>query len=339
MPEIYLPEKIIFGKDKIKEFRPESCEHAILICDSDIFQNRGFLETIKAKSTKIISHVSVVVNQNVFDLYNSAAEIFFSHEADLIIAAGSAAVIDCGMLLAHESGANFTAIPCCGACAMTDFENNEYYAYRRSPNTLILDSSIIKCVSSGMVAYDAMASFSYAIDTLESSDNIITKSFAVQGAVGILKNLIPAYRGDVSALERLMYAMYFAVAAHRNGADLENSDLSKVSKFFAEFGYPRSSVCALIVPNIMESREHEMRESLFEIAMRTGIAHEDDDPVFAATRLIDEVRKIQASVGIPRAVSGFGLGEREYQTKKSSTSVPDDLLDLCYYGSFKFMKL
>lgn len=339
MPEIYLPEKIIFGKDKIKEFRPEGCEHAILICDSDIFQNRGFLETIKIKSTKIISHVSVVVNQNIFELYNAATEVFFSKEADLIVAAGSSAAIDCGMLLSHESKAKFAAIPCCGTCGMTDFESGEYYSYRHSPNTLLLDPSIISCVPSGMVAYDGLASFSYAIDTLENSDNIITKSFAVQGAVGILKNLIPAYRGDILALERLMYAMYFAVAAHRNGADLENSDLSKVSKFFADFGYPRSSVCALIVPNIMENKENELRESLFEIAKRTGLAHGDDDPAFAVTRLIDEVRKIQASVGIPRAVSGFGLSDSEYQTKKSNTSVPDDLLDLCYYGSFKFMKM
>lgn len=339
MPEIYLPGKIIFGRNKIDEFRPEGCEHAILICDSDVFQSRGFLEKIKNQSTKIISHVSTVVNSDIHRLYTQASDIFFEKEADLIIAAGSAAAIDCGMLLSHESRVKFTAIPCGGACAMTDFETSKYYSYCHSPDTIVLDPAVISCMPSGMVAYDGLACFSYAIDALKNTDNIITKSFAIDGAVGILKNIIPAYRGDITALERLLYSMYFSVVAHRNSADLENSYLSKASRFFADFGYPRSSVCALIIPNIMENEEFELRESLYEIALKSGIAREHDYPEYAVSKLIEEVRKMQASLSIPRAVSGFGLNENEFQNKKSSTSVSDDLLDLCYYGSFKFVKL
>lgn len=339
MPEINFPEKIIFGKDTVNDFHPEGCEHAIIICDSDIMVNRGFLDLIKNKSTKIISHVSTVVNNNVYGLYSQASEKFFEKEAELIISVGSAAAIDCGMLLSHEGKTKFTAIPCCGACAMTDFENSGYYDYRHSPDTVVLDSSIIRCMPSGTVAFDGMACFAYAVDTLNNTDNIITKDLAVAGAVGILKNIVPAYRGNIDALEKLLYAMYFAVVAHRNGADLESSVLSRASKFFADFGYPRSSVCALIIPTIMENEELQIKNSLYEIAMKTGTAHIDDYPDFAVSKLIDEVRKIQAVLGIPRAVSGFGLNENEYRNKKSSTNVPDDLLDLCYYGSFRFMKL
>lgn len=339
MPEINFPEKIIFGKDTVNDFHPEGCEHAILICDSEVMVNRGFLDLIKNKSTKIISHVSTVVNSNVYELYSQAAEIFFENEAQLIISAGSSAAIDCGMLLSHEGKTRFAAIPCCGASAMADFDGNSYYAYRHSPDTVILDSSIISCVPSGMVAFDGMACFAYAVDTLKNTDNIITKDLAVAGAVGILKNIIPAYRGNMTALERLMYAMYFTVVAHRNGADLENSLLSRTSKFFADFGYPRSSVCALIIPTVMENEELFLKNSLYEIAIQSGIAHIDDYPDFAVRKLIEEVRKIQASLSIPRAVSGFNLNENEYRNKKSSTNVSDDFLDLCYYGSFKFMKL
>ncbi len=339
MPEIYLPEKIIFGKNKVPDFRPEACEHAILICDSDIFTNRGFLENIKHKSNKIIAQLSVVVNQNVNELYNSASEKFFSHEADLIIAAGSASAIDCGMLLSHESGAKFTAIPCCGASNITDFENNCYYSYRHSPNTLILDPSLIECMPSAAVAYDGLASFAYAVDTLLNNDNIITASLAIHGAVGIFKNIIPACRGDISSLERLMYAMYLAVAAHRNTVCAENSALDIASKFFSQYGYSKAAVSALIIPNIMEHEKENLSDSLFEIAKATGFAQPDYEPVFANERLIDFVRKTQASLGIPRAVSGFGLDENQYRAAKSSCNLPEELLDLCYYGSFKFMKL
>ena len=339
MPEIYLPGKIVFGKDIINEFRPESCESAIIICDNDVFLNRGFLETVKNQSTKIISHVTTVVNSNVRELYAQASERFSEQDAELIIAAGGPSAIDCGMLLSHEGKTRFTAIPCCGASSMTDFEGGNYYAYRHSPDTVLLDSSVIRCMPSGMVAFDGLACLAYAVYALESKGNVIVRDFAVAGAVGIIRNIIPAYRGNIDALEGLMYAMYFSVAAHRNIADLECSLLSKTSRFFADFGYPRSSVCALIVPTVAENELPFLKSSLYEIALKSGVAHADDYPDFAVSRLIEHIRKIQAALGVPRAVSGFGLNENEYRNRKSSTTVSDDFLDLCYYGSFRFMKL
>ncbi len=339
MPEIYMPEKIIYGKDTLKSFRPDICDRAILICDSDILINRGFVDLIRKKSNKIISQLNIVVNQNINELYSSASEAFFNSEADLIIAAGSSSAIDCGMLLSYESGADFTAIPCCGASGMTDFEHSNYFSYRHSPNTLVLDPSIIECMPSGAVSYDALASFAYALDTLLNSDNIITRSLATGGAVGIFKNIISACRGDIASLEGLMYAMYFSVAAHRNGADLESSTLSKASKFFSQFGYSKSAVCALIIPNIMEYEKDRLADGLFEIAKATGLAQPDYVPEFANERLIDFVRKTQASLSIPRAISGFGLSENEYLAKRAECDLPEDLLDLCFYGSFKFMKI
>ncbi len=339
MPQIYLPEKIIFGKNTLERFRPDTCEHAILICDSDVFVNRGFLDLIKSKSIKIISQLSVLVNQNINELYKEASEAFFEKEADLIIAAGSAAAIDCGMLLSHESGADFTAIPCCGSSGITDFENNGYYSYRHSPNTIVLDPSVIECMPSGMIAYDGLASFAYAVETLLSVDNIITKSFAIHGAVGILNNIIPACRGDIAALEKLQYAMYFSAAAHRNGENMQHSALNTVSSFFSQFGYSKSDVSALIIPNIMEHEKERLKDSLFEIARATGFARPDYEPLFANERLTDFVRKTQASLSIPRAVSGFGLDENQYRAKRAGTDVSEELLDLCHYGSFKFMKL
>ncbi len=339
MPQIYLPEKIIFGKNNLEKLRPKECRHAILVCDSEIMLKRGFIEKISRKSNKIISQLSVLVNQNITELYNSASEIFFANEADLIIAVGSGAAIDCGMLLSHESGVDFTAIPCCCASSMTDFENCGYHSYRHSPNTLILDPELIECMPSGTIAYDGMAAFSYAIDTLLNNDNIITRSLAIHGAVGIFKNIIPACRGDIGSLEKLLYAMYFSVAAHRNAEYSENSSLNKASKFFAQFGYSKSAISALIVPNIMEHEKDSLSESIYEIAKATGFAQPDYDPIFANDRLIDFVRKTQAALGIPRAVSGFGLDESQYRALRMGADVPEELLDLCYYGSFKFMKL
>lgn len=339
MPEIYLPQKIVFERNALARFSSGRAEKILLICDSEILLNRGIPELIKNRCIKSACDVQTVYNANIHELYNQASEAFFSNEADLIIATGTAGAIDCGMLLSHESSVEFTAIPCCCASSMTDFENGDYYSYRHSPSTIILDPKLIELMPSAMIAYDALAAFAYAVDTLVSTENTITKSLAIHGAVGIYKSIIPACRGDIAALEKLMYSMYFAVASHRNSKEIEKSYLSKVSRFFADFGYTRSSVCALTIPNIMEYEENSIRNGLFEIAKAVGIAHGDDDASFVNVRLIDEIRRIQAQLGIPRAVSGFSLSETAYNTRRIHSDIPDDLLNLCYYGSFKFMKL
>ena len=339
MPEIQLPQKIIFEKNAIEHFSFKRVERTILICDSEIIKNRGTLELLENRCRKHSAQVRTVFSTDVRELYNLASEEFFLDEAELIVAIGSAAAIDCGMLLTNESGADFTAIPGCCASTMTDFENGEYFSYRHSPTTLVLDPSTIEHTPSSTVAYDALAAFAYAVDTLSSTDNIITRSLAIHGAVGIYKSIIPAFRGEIASLDKLMYSMYFSVAAHRNAKGIEKSCLSRVSRFFADFGYVKNSVCAVTIPNIMEYEESAVRRGLFEIATAVGLAQDDDDPSFATIKLIDEIRRIQARLGIPRAISGFNLNENAYQTRRIHSNIPDELLDLCYYGSFKFMKL
>lgn len=339
MPEIYLPEKIIFERNSLKLSAPQECERALLISDSEILKNNGTLDRLLHKSRRIISQVNLIVNTNTHELYNLSAETLCSGDFDMITAIGSAAAIDCGMLLSHQCGAKFTAIPCCGACSLTDFESGEYHSYRHSPNTVILDPALTECMPSGMIAYDALASFAYAVDTLTACDNIIIKDLALRGAVGIYRNITKAYRGDIKAIEKLLYSMYFAVVAYRNRADIKNSYLNKVSSFFADFGYQKSSVCALIFPNIAEYDEDTFHDAIFETAKAVGIAKDDDDPYYANTKFTDKLRKLQASLGIPRAVSGFNLSDKAYQSRKIKSDIPDTLLDLCYYGSFKFMKM
>lgn len=339
MPEIYLPEKIIFKKNVLNEFRPDVCNHALLISDSESMQNSGAIENLNTKSKMIITHVSTVVNTNIHRLYNDAADAFISNEAELIIAAGSGAAIDCGMLLSYESGAKFTAIPCGCASALTDFENAEYYSYRHSPNTLILDPSLIEKVPSGEIAYGGLASLAYAIDVLGYSDNVIIRSLAMHGAIGILKNIIPAYRGDMTALEGLMYSMYFAVASHRNAKKVEKSLLSRTASFFSGLGFSKASVCAVILPEILEAENGAFNSHLAEIAVTMNIAHHTDTEHTAALMLAEKIRRIAASLTIPRAISGFGLSPLEFQKAKLQSDLPEDILETCYYGSFKFMKM
>lgn len=339
MPQLLMPNEIIYGKNSLDKIRPSRREHTIIISDGGFLESRGFIHTAENRIKRVCARVSTIINGNVHELYRTAAENYFADEADCITAIGGASVIDCGMLLASESGAEFIAVPVSSACAMTDFENGKYFSYRHSPDCVVLDPNLMHCVSSGTVAYDGLACFAYAADALCESENQIIRSIASDAASGILRNIVPAFRGDMESLEKLMYAMYLAVAAHRNTRHADASLLTGLSEFFGGFGYPKTSVCAVCIPSVTEFASDVLGDELQRLSAVLGISHSDDSRDIAAAKMLDEIRRIQASLSVPRSISGFGLSSEDYNAGKSQSGVPSDLLDLCYYGSFKFVKL
>ena len=123
MSEIFVPGRIIYGKNSLSGLRFGRHEHSLVLSDGGFTETRGFLSLVEDKCKRTSSKVSVLVNSNVQELYVHASEIYFSEEYDSITAVGNAETIDCAMLLSKESGAEFTAIPVCSACAATDFES------------------------------------------------------------------------------------------------------------------------------------------------------------------------------------------------------------------------
>lgn len=339
MPQLLMPGKIIYGKNSLDKIRPERPDHTILISDGGFLESRGFIHSAENRLKRVSSRVSIIINSNVHELYRKASEIYFSDEADCVVAIGSGAVIDCGMLLAKESNAEFIAVPVSSACAMTDFETGRYFDYRRSPDCIILDTALMNCVSSGTIAYDGLACFAFAMDAICETNNAIIKSLALDSAAGILSNIIPAFRGNMDALERLMYSMYMAVAAHRNTSGAEKSLHTGISEFFGSFGYPKTSVCAVCIPALIEYSSEMLTDVLCRLSHTLNIGNGAESKSFSAAKMLDEIRRIQASLSVPRSISGFNLSSDDYNSAKNNSAVPVDLLDLCYYGSFKFVKL
>lgn len=339
MPQLLMPGRIIYGINSLEKIRPSRLEHTIIISDGGFLESRGFIHTAESRIKRVSSHVSTVINPNPDELYRQAAEIYFTDEFDCVAAIGSAAVIDCGMLLSRESSAEFIAVPISSACAMTDFESGRYFDYLRSPDCVILDPMLMHCVSSGTAAYDGLACFAYAMDALCENGNSVVQSVAFDAAAGIIRNITPAFRGNMDALGNLMYSMYLAAAAHRNSSGAGTSLLTGVSEFFAGFGYPKLSVCAVCIPSVIDYSSDMLEDILYKLSAELNISRPDDSKSAAAAKMLDEIRKIQASLSVPRSISGFNLSSEDFRRKKSDSTMPSDLLDLCYYGSFKFVRM
>lgn len=339
MPELLMPSKIVYGKSSVNKIMPESRGHIIIISDGGFLENHGFIGGIEQRVKRRAGKISTVINPNPDELYRLACEVHFCDEADCVIAVGGASVIDCGMLFANESGAEFIAVPTSSACAMSDFETGDYFSYRHSPDCLILDPQLMNLAGSGTVGYDGLSCLAYALDALCDNGNPIVEAIAIEGAIGIMENLVPAFRGNIDSLEKLFYSMYLAVAAHRNTKSCESSLLTRTAEFFSRFGYPKPSVCAVCIASIAEFQSDVTEEILGRIARELRLSRPDESRAACCARTIDELRKIQAALGIPRSISGFSLSPEDFYAEKNDSNVPSDLLDLCYYGSFKFVKL
>lgn len=339
MPQLLMPGRIIYGAKALDKIHPKRLEHTVIISDGGFLESRGFIHQVENRVKRLSAKIDTIINGNRDELYRLAAEIHMADEIDCIISIGGGGIIDCGMLLSEESGAEFIAIPVSAACGMTDFESGKYFDYRKSPDCVVLDPALMHCVSSGMLAYDGFACLGYAFDCLCSTNNPVIQSIAYNGASGIIRNIIPAFRGNMDILEKLMYSMYLAVAAHRNTAESKVSLATGVSEFFGNFGYSKNSVLAVCVPSLIEFNTDVLQDILVRLADDLNLSVMNESREGAAVRMLDEIRKTQAALGIPRSISGFGLGSDGFNGSKSASGLPADLLDLCYYGSFKFVKL
>ncbi len=336
MSEIFLPQIIAFGNDSLKSLHHELDESAIIVSKNHDFINAEFYNSSNRACFKIIPQENIIVNENINELYDSAIKFISDKNPTKIIGIGSSDIIDLAMLLSYQSGIQFSAVPYGCACGMTDFQGADYTEYRKSPSSVVLCPKFIYSLGSATVVYDALACFAYAIDTLLSCSNNVIYDMAVNGAVGILNTITASFRGDVIALEKLMYHMYYCVVAHRNMTNLGTSVLNSVTSFFAQLGYPKQSLAALCIPNIMEKY---ICTPFSEIMRKSSVINYSESDEDCALNLIERVRNIQASMSIPRGVRAYGADESLYNELAEKSKIQRALLDNCFYGSFKFAKM
>ncbi|HAX83827.1 MAG TPA: hypothetical protein DCY15_04970, partial [Ruminococcaceae bacterium] len=118
--------------------------------------------------------------------------------------------------------------------------------------------------------------------------------------------------------------------------DLVDSMLNEVTSFFAKLGIKKQTAAAICIPDYLE---HNRCDALGELARQVGLFRSGEDVSFSVDRLIERVRRIQASLNIPRSIGAVYSDRELYSAFCENTHLPSELLDTCFYGSFKFMKL
>lgn len=336
MSEISLPQKIFFGDDSVRKFAQSYYENILILSDAETVKQTEALGEIKDELEKNTPDIKLLVSKDFNELYEKSIKYISEKDPDRLVAVGSAWLMDAAMFISYQSGVDFAAVPYFSSCSMTDFDNTEYRVYRRSPVEVVLDPDLAMQITSGTVAYDSMSCFAYAAEALMHGSSSIISSLALSSAAGILNHAVGAYRGNFKSIARLQYSMYCAVLAYRNSADLGDSMLDEVTSFFAKLGIKKQTAAAICIPDYLE---HNRCDALGELARQVGLFRSGEDVSFSVDRLIERVRRFQASLNIPRSIGAVYSDRELYSAFCENTHLPSELLDTCFYGSFKFMKL
>lgn len=336
MSEISLPQKIFFGDDSVRKFAQSYYENILILSDAETVKQTEALGEIKDELEKNTPDIKLLVSKDFNELYEKSIKYISEKDPDRLVAVGSAWLMDAAMFISYQSGVDFAAVPYFSSCSMTDFDSTEYRVYRRSPVEVVLDPDLAMQITSGTVAYDSMSCFAYAVEALMHGSSSIISSLALSSAAGILNHAVGAYRGNFKSIARLQYSMFCAVLAYRNSADLVDSMLDEVTSFFAKLGIKKQTAAAICIPDYLE---HNRCDALGELARQVGLFRSGEDVSFSVDRLIERVRRIQASLNIPRSIGAVYSDRELYSAFCENTHLPSELLDTCFYGSFKFMKL
>ena len=335
MPEITLPQKIIFGDNSMIKYADQcNFESVLIISDGGIPENLGLINEFCDSISKHIPIVKYITESNFEKLIDDATKTISNDETDRIIAIGSATLIDCAALLSYQCGVKFSAIPYLSACAATDFSEANYAVYRKMPTEVVLDPNFASFMPSAAIAYDSFSCFAYAVDSLLYGNNQ-NASPALTSAADILNNSVGAYRGNRKLIQKLQYSMYTSVLTFYNTFSA-STPLKDITSFFSLLGVSSQVSAAICIPEIMDYYRSELPP---ELCKAVGLYRSGESFTDSIDRLIARVRSVQASLGIPRNIHAICTDTEIYKAFCENSHVPGELLDLCYNGSFRFMKL
>ena len=336
MPEISLPQKVFFGDGAARKFAQSYYENILILSDAETVKQTDSLGYIQDMLGEKTPDIKLLVSKDFNELYEKSIKYISENAPDRIVAVGSAWLMDAAMFISYQSGVGFAAVPYFSSCSMTDFPEADYNIYCLSPVEVVLDPDLAMQITSGTIAYDAMSCFAYAADAVISCDNDVIASLALSSAASIINHAVGAYRGIYKSIARLQYAMYCAVLAYRNSTDCGSSMLDELTSFFAKLGIKKQTAAAICVPDYLE---HNRCDALGELARRVGLFRSGEDISFSVDRIIERIRRIQASLNIPRSINAICSNAELYSAFCENTHLPSELLDTCFYGNFKFMKL
>ena len=343
-----VPQNITFGRgslDRIPEAVSRMRASKAFIVSGPHLNKAGLVEKIasKLKEAGIESESFTETEGNPStDTVEKAAACFKESGADMIVAFGGGSPLDVakavavigsygGKITDYEGGGKvpgpvvpMLAIPTTAGTGseVTSFSVITDHArdYKLTvgstyllPEAVILDPELIATVPEKTAAYCGVDAMVHALESYISLASSPFSDMCALKALELLGKNIRAYvsdRSNADAAEGMLLGSLFAGIAfsHARLGDVHAMS-HPVSAFF---DVPHGLANAVLLPTVVEFNAVEDTGKYYEIYKRVAQIAVSRD-VFTPSMLVNELRALNESLGIPRSLKKVGVDERKFE--------------------------
>lgn len=338
MSYLYFPQKVISGIDSFEKIFDKDYESVLIISDGNLSQKSGSLLKLKRKFDAILTRNETIISDDSNELFDKAKKYAEVHMPEAIIAIGDGKTLDCGRAVSKLCEIPLATITETLPTALTDFDTLDMFLYKSPADISIIDPSFINISDSSKIAYEALGIGCLALESAVRSEDRYISALAEKSFYEIYKNIMPAYRGEISARENLLIAMTGAYTSFINSFEYSwQSACFRIASFFSKWSNNRISTLAVCFPSVAEYLYENDKNSRFSLLAK-GL---DITPLseIAPMYLNEEIRRIQATTAVPFALKNFLIDEDDFTASCNEISDEDkDLFYRCYYGNITFIK-
>ena len=337
MAELVLPEKIYYGIGSLDRIFDRDYQSVLIASDGDISQKSGALLEIERKFLSLMTKTHTAVSALPQELFEQCRKYVNTQLPDVIVGIGNAQTLDAVRAVSYFSGTPFIAVPECAPSALLEFDTLDVFLCRNMPSVCILDPDFINRRDSSGIAYEAFGTVCLCLESAVYAEDSYVSACAVQALESLFRNILPSYRGEISARENLLKAMYAAFWCYENTFSYSwESPSYLLSSFFSRRDIPKLSVLASALPFLFgRFREHD-ETKLFSACRALTQTPDDAERINTA---LHEIRKVQAILSVPSSVKNFSISEEEFERDASALSERDrELYEKCFNSNTVFVK-
>jgi len=345
------PREIVWGRGSLSHLEKVEGKRAIIITDKNMVQT-GMVDRaegyLKKAGLEVVTFDDVDPNPPITNVTN-ALDAYRDFNPDVIIGLGGGSPIDVGKgfrIFLENPGLTFEGVRYFGgppktpippfketlfigitttsgtgsevtwAGAITDPTINVKCIVGSPfliPDIAILDPDLVDSMPKVVQADSGLDALAHAIESYTSlGANDLSRSYAFQASVLLMKHLVPAYVDrDREAMEHVHYAASMA------GCALSNSGLGAdhvvATQVGATFHLTHGRACAVALPQTIKFNGDAAGDLYMDIARATG--YNGTDTKEAVNHLVEGIIDIQKNLEMPQNYRDAGIPEDQYKAE------------------------
>ncbi len=390
MARFTLPRDLYHGEGTLEILKTLKGQKAMVVVGGGSMKRFGFLDKVvnylKEADMKVELFEGVESDPSV-ETVMKGAEAMRKFEPDWIVAIGGGSPIDAAkaMWVFYEypnttfetlcvpfnfptlrTKAKFCAIPSTSGTAtevtafsvITDYQKGVKYPladFNITPDIAIIDPELAKTMPPKLTAHTGMDAMTHAIEAYVSTLHCdFTDPLALHAIKMIYTYLIPSYKGDMEAREKMHNAQCLAGMAFSNALlGIVHSMAHKTGAAYSGGHIVHGCANAMYLPKVIRynAKEKEAEKRYADIALFLGLKGKNDKELVCA--LIQTIQEMNKALNIPSCIQQYEGGiidEKEFMQKlptvaklavgdactgsnprKITPEQMERLLECCYY--------